>query len=60
MEATKIHEFARALKDAHGDRALAEASQKAAEFESQGDTEQAETWRRVAAALAEMKGPHES
>lgn len=60
MDATKIHEYARALKEAHGEKALAEASRKAAELESKGDTDQAETWRRVAAALMEMKGPHAS
>lgn len=60
MDATKIDEFARSLKEAHGAKALVEASQKAREFQEEGDTEQAETWRRVAAALQEMQGPHES
>ena len=60
MKASEIHEYARELKEAHGAKALAEASQKAADFESQGDKEQAETWRRIEAALKEMKGPHES
>ena len=60
MDATKIHEYARALKELRGSKALAEASQKAAEFESKGNAEQAETWRRVTAALKEMRGPHES
>ena len=60
MDATKIHEYARELKKAHGAKAVAEASQKAVEFESKGDKEQAETWRRVTAALKDMQGPHES
>ena len=60
MDATKIHEYARALKELRGTKALAEATQKAAEFERKGNVDQAETWRRVTAALKEMQGPHES
>lgn len=60
MESTKIHEYARELKEAHGAKALQEAAQKAADYEKQGDNEQAETWRRIEAALKEMRGPHES
>jgi len=39
---------------------LAEAAQKACALKEQGDEEQAETWRRVKAALKLMRGPHES
>ena len=60
MEMTDIHRYARELKEAHGSKALAEAAQKAVDFEKQGDTEQARTWRRVEAALKEMQGPHQS
>ena len=60
MDATKIHEIARQLKDAHGMKAIAEAAQKASALEGQGDAEQAQTWRRIEAALKHMKGPHES
>ncbi len=60
MEATKIHEYARELKEAHGPRALQEAAQKAVDYERQGDKQQADTWRRIEAALKEMQGPHES
>jgi len=60
MEATKIHEFARELKEAHGDKAIQEAAQKASAFERQGDAEQAELWRKVEKALREMAGPHAS
>ena len=60
MKETDIHVFARQLKEAHGPKALAEATQKAQEFERQGDTAQAEDWRRIAALLREMRGPHES
>ena len=57
MEMTDIHRYARELKEAHGSKALAEAAQKAINFEKQGDNEQAQTWRRVEAALKEMQGP---
>jgi hypothetical protein len=60
MKMTDIHRFARELKEAHGDKALLEAAQKATEFEKQGDDGQAKTWRRVEAALKEMQGPRQS
>lgn len=60
MELTEIHQYARQLKEAYGTKALAQAAQKAVAFEQQGDTEQADTWRRVEAALKEMQGPHQS
>lgn len=60
MEATKIHEYARALKESHGNKALQEAAQKAAAYERDGNSEQAKIWRSVEAALKEMAGPHAS
>ena len=60
MEATKIHAFASQLREAHGEKAMAEAAQKAANFETQGDKEQAAIWRKVESALREMQGPRES
>lgn len=60
MLQTEIHEHARKLKDAHGDKALAEAARKATELEEQGKPDAASDWRRVEAALREMQGAHES
>ena len=60
MKMIDIHSYARQLKEAHGSKTLAEAAQKAVHFEKQGDNEQAKIWRRVEAALKEMRGPHES
>jgi hypothetical protein len=60
MQAIEIQEHARRLRDAHGDKAAAEAAQKAKAFEQQGDGEQAKTWRRIEAALRELQGPHAS
>ena len=60
MEATKIQDYARQLLEAHGAKAIAEAAQKAAACERAGDKEQAQTWRRVEAALLLMQGPRQS
>jgi hypothetical protein len=60
MQEIDIHDYARQLLDAHGDRAVVEAAQKACALEQQGQTEQAETWRHIEAALKLMRGPRES
>jgi hypothetical protein len=60
MHAIEIQEHARKLKDAHGDKAILEAAEKARELEEAGDREQAENWRRIEAALMQMRGPHAS
>lgn len=60
MPEIDIHDYARQLLEAHGDRAVAEAAQKASALEKQGQSEQAETWRHIEAALKLMRGPHES
>ncbi|MCP4780571.1 MAG: hypothetical protein GY877_07425 [Hyphomicrobium sp.] len=60
MQVIEIQEHARKLKDAHGGKAILEAAQKARELDETGDREQAETWRRIEAALMQMKGPHVS
>ncbi len=60
MSTSDVSTVARHLFDAHGTKAIAEAAQKAASFEKAGDAEQAKFWRRVEAALMEMRGPRES
>jgi hypothetical protein len=60
MQETEIYDYARQLLEAHGDKAVAEAAQKASALEEQGESEQAETWRHIEAALKLMRGPHES
>jgi hypothetical protein len=57
MQALEIQEHARKLMEARGARALADAAQKAKSFEEQGNKVEAETWRKIAAALREMNGP---
>ena len=56
MEVAKIAEYARALYDAHGDKAEAEAARKAKALEDEGDDAQAETWRAVQRAIREIRG----
>jgi hypothetical protein len=60
MQEIDIQDYARQLLEARGDKALAEAAQKARSFEQQGDSEQARTWRHIEAAMKVMRGPHES
>ena len=60
VKATDIHEKARTMYEALGPRAIAEAAQKAVACKAAGDEEQAKTWRRIEAALMELRGPRES
>ena len=60
MGEIEIHDYARQLLDAHGEMAVVEAAQKARTFEENGQTEEAETWRAIEAALKLMRGPHVS
>lgn len=60
MQESEVYDYARQLLEAHGDKAIAEAAQKACALEQQGESENAETWRHIEAALKLMRGPHES
>jgi hypothetical protein len=60
MQEIEIQDYARQLLEAHGDKAVAEAAQKASALEKQGDSEQAQTWRHIEAAIKQMRGPHAS
>jgi hypothetical protein len=57
MEEVMINDYARQLMDAHGQRAIAEAAQRASKSERNKDDEEAKTWRRVEQALKSMRGP---
>ena len=60
MKTTEIAEHARQLLEARGDSAEAEAASRAKELEAQGKTEDAANWRRVRAAIHELRAPHVS
>ena len=59
-DSADVAAVARHLFQTQGAKAIAEAAQKAAAFEKAGDQQQAKHWRRVEAALREMRGPRES
>ena len=58
MLATEIQQQARMLLEAHGDKAVLEAAQKAKSLEDSGATEEARIWRKIEDALKQMRGPH--
>jgi hypothetical protein len=60
MRETEIHDYARQFLEAHGERALAEAAQKARSFEEKGNAEEAQTWRHIEKAIKLMRGPRVS
>jgi len=60
MQEVDIHDYARQLWEAHGLKSIAEAAQKASAFERQGENERARNWRRIEAALLQMRGPSQS
>lgn len=60
MHTIDVQSHARRMLEAQGPRAIADAAQKAKALEAQGDAEQAETWRRIEAALHLMHGPRAS
>jgi hypothetical protein len=60
MQEMQIHEYAQALLNTHGDKAIVEAARRANEFEQKGDKEQSAVWRHIEGALKEMRGPRAS
>jgi hypothetical protein len=60
MPEVEVQEHARQLFDVLGARAVAKAAKQASRMESQGDSQEAETWRRIERALKMMNGPHQS
>jgi hypothetical protein len=56
----EIHDYARQLFAARGDKAVAVAAQKARALEEKGKSEDATVWRHIEAAIKLMLGPHQS
>lgn len=52
-------QYARSLYDAHGDKAEAEAAQKAATARMAGHATHAETWEKIRAHIRELRGAHQ-
>jgi hypothetical protein len=57
MPATQVQEHARKMLAAMGDKAIAEAAQKARTLEETGKQDDAKDWRRIESALRMMQGP---
>ena len=60
MQTLKIAEHARALMDAHGDKAEAEAAQKASSLKAEGKTQEAAQWEKVRKVIHELRSGHVS
>jgi hypothetical protein len=60
MQISQVHDYARQLLKLYGDKARVVAAQKTIASEKRGDSHEAEDWRRIRDALAEMRGPHVS
>lgn len=60
MRMADIHDYARQMFDAYGDKAEVTAEQRALKADAESNTTEAETWRRVRAAIREMRGSHVS
>lgn len=60
MDTLKIVEHARALLDAHGDKAEAEAAQKASALKAAGKPDEAAQWERVRKAIHDLRSGHVS
>jgi len=55
MRESEIVDYAKRLLDAHGKDAEREAAQKARDYSEKNDPEQAETWRKIRAAIGELR-----
>jgi hypothetical protein len=60
MHEVDIQDYARRLFEAQGEKAIAEAAQKARALEEKGEREEARTWRHIEDAIKLLRGPHAS
>ena len=60
MNASQVHIVAQQLLETYGSRAVSLAAQKAQELDRDGDSKQAQDWRRIEAALVVLSGPSAS
>ena len=59
MKFAEISRVAAAYYSAHGDKAEAEAAQKAVKAEAEGNAEEAANWQSIRLAIKEMRGAHQ-
>lgn len=60
MDAIQSTQYARALLDAHGNKAELEAAQKMRLCAEQGKHDEAEDWKQIRMAISQMRGPRQS
>jgi thioredoxin-like negative regulator of GroEL len=60
VDTLKIAEHARALLEAHGDKAEAEVARKASALNALGKTDEAAQWDKVRKAIHELRSGHVS
>jgi hypothetical protein len=60
MGEIEIHDYARQMLEAYGDKAIVTAAQRACRYEEKGHSEDAQTWRHIESVLKAMRGPRVS
>jgi len=60
MDAMQTAEYARALLNAHGGKAEAEAARKMRENKAAGNSFEADQWEAIRLAIIERRGPREA
>lgn len=59
MLGEKVAEYARALYEAHGDKAEAEAARKMTVAEEAGKAEEVDQWRKIREAVRALRGANQ-
>jgi hypothetical protein len=57
MEPSTATQYARALLSSYGDKAHAIAARRMRDSDAAGHRQEAENWKRIRLAIAEMRGP---
>jgi hypothetical protein len=60
MQHKDLVQYARSLYDAHGDKAEAEAAQKAAAARDEGHADDAEKWDKIRTHIKELRGARQT
>ena len=60
MDYSEIVQYARSLYDAHGDKAEAEAAQRAAAARNAGKRKDAERWEKIRLNIKELRGARQT
>ena len=58
MDAVEMKAHGKKLYEGHGEKALAEAADRARRLEQSGDEKQARDWKLIGKALQQIRGPN--